>query len=417
MKSYDETIASVFAKGDAIIAEKKRRMAMIRRFSLSASGICAVLIVSIGIWKNSALNTPLEKNAGKEQLGVIAETTDTQTPLTTAALHGTTSVNTTKTTSYTASASTAADISSGTTSIVTTAEAVISDAEIQTATQTSLTTVTQTSTVSASDTVTETQTTAETNEITTVHTTATASIQESAEEIAYVRTTTADIMPVTTHSTTNPTAVTEIPESFPVLTSIIYNSLDFEGVETTYSSVLLENVPIIKGNYLGSGIIHGTDATTNKNIDIQASIWTVHDISTRFALAANGIREGKYTVFLNENYSCQTFGELLDNIDAPNELELGQTFYQLDGKTEYSKAVPRYIFDLLSELADAPKVYSMERVSEKSIIISADMPVLDWYGLVIEITENGYIAMHFPSSDMYFLTNTKEFYELIDMMN
>ena len=420
MKSYDETIASVFAKGDAIIAEKKRRMIMIRRFSLSASGICAALLVGVGIWKNNALKNPPDKNAGRHQSGIIAETTDEYTTATTAAVSDTTSESMKKNTSYTVSASfsayTTVSITSSTSAIIS------SDTETQTASETSQAAVTQMTTASAvtshnKTSVSQTETTSitkETTKSTAIQTTTTANNPECVEETAYVSTILPDITPVTTQAVTFPTSVTEIPESFPVLTSIRYDSLDFEGVETTYSSVLLENVPIINGNYLGSGTIHGTNTFSNKNVDIQASVWTVHNISKRFALAANAIREGKYTVFLNEYYSCQTFGELLNDIDAQNELELGWVIYKHDKITEYKKANPRYIYDLLAKLSDAPCVPSAEETSNICLVIAADMPVIERYSAGFDITANGYIITHFTSSEQYFYIGRDKMNELIN---
>ena len=51
MKSYKETIASVFAKGDAILESKKIRARRIRMISCTASSLCAAIIVGFGIMR------------------------------------------------------------------------------------------------------------------------------------------------------------------------------------------------------------------------------------------------------------------------------------------------------------------------------------------------------------------------------
>lgn len=54
MKSYEETIASVFAKGDAILESKKIRARRIRMISCTASSLCAAVIVGFGIMRFNA---------------------------------------------------------------------------------------------------------------------------------------------------------------------------------------------------------------------------------------------------------------------------------------------------------------------------------------------------------------------------
>ena len=47
MKSYEETIASVFEKGDAIIESKRKRARRIKNISCTVSGICAAAVVGV----------------------------------------------------------------------------------------------------------------------------------------------------------------------------------------------------------------------------------------------------------------------------------------------------------------------------------------------------------------------------------
>ena len=51
MKTYDETIDAIFAKGDAILEQKKKRSAVIKQTSYAVSGVCAAAIVGVGIWR------------------------------------------------------------------------------------------------------------------------------------------------------------------------------------------------------------------------------------------------------------------------------------------------------------------------------------------------------------------------------
>lgn len=53
MKSYEDITERVFRKGDAILEKRRRKTAIIKRTSLAVSGICAVVLVSFGVWKNN----------------------------------------------------------------------------------------------------------------------------------------------------------------------------------------------------------------------------------------------------------------------------------------------------------------------------------------------------------------------------
>ena len=54
MKNYDETIQSIFSKGDAIIEKKRTQIRKIERTSAAVSGLCAAAIVSVSVWRISS---------------------------------------------------------------------------------------------------------------------------------------------------------------------------------------------------------------------------------------------------------------------------------------------------------------------------------------------------------------------------
>ena len=55
MKTYDETIAAVFAKGDAIIEQRRQKAVKIKQTSYAVSGVCAAVIAGVGIWRMNDL--------------------------------------------------------------------------------------------------------------------------------------------------------------------------------------------------------------------------------------------------------------------------------------------------------------------------------------------------------------------------
>ena len=94
MKTYDETIASVFAKGDAILERRKIRALRIKRISLAASGLCAAAIVGFSVLHNNAAREAV--NHEHDIPGIISETDNVST-VTTAADEDEISVTTKKT--------------------------------------------------------------------------------------------------------------------------------------------------------------------------------------------------------------------------------------------------------------------------------------------------------------------------------
>lgn len=47
--------------GDSIIEKKRRRASIIRRAAFSVSGLCAAVLIGVGIWSNSAVQTPPDR--------------------------------------------------------------------------------------------------------------------------------------------------------------------------------------------------------------------------------------------------------------------------------------------------------------------------------------------------------------------
>lgn len=118
MKNYDETINTVFSKGDAIFEERRKKAVKIKQTSYAVSGVCAAAIVGIGIWHMT--NTPnLPDNNLLNSDTIEKETTNT-TEATTNAL---TSETTNQTTKHTVTADIHTEkTNSVTTKVVTTIE-------------------------------------------------------------------------------------------------------------------------------------------------------------------------------------------------------------------------------------------------------------------------------------------------------
>lgn len=76
MKKYDDITMKiaerVFEKGDEILEQRKKRAAKIRHISYAVSGLCAAVIVCVGVWHfSSSMKMPNENFHGSE---IISET-------------------------------------------------------------------------------------------------------------------------------------------------------------------------------------------------------------------------------------------------------------------------------------------------------------------------------------------------------
>lgn len=73
MKTYREIADSVFERRDAYIAQKRKRMAALKRLTAAASGICIAVIAGLIVWKGSLLSGNTDMLTEDR---VIAEITD-----------------------------------------------------------------------------------------------------------------------------------------------------------------------------------------------------------------------------------------------------------------------------------------------------------------------------------------------------
>lgn len=75
MDKYRKSAEEIMRRGDAIIAEKKRRSAIYKRTAFAVSGLCAAIIAGVGIWNNPQLKNLTNRTPPTGQY--IADTTET----------------------------------------------------------------------------------------------------------------------------------------------------------------------------------------------------------------------------------------------------------------------------------------------------------------------------------------------------
>lgn len=75
MDKYEKCAAALMELGDNIIAEKKRRSLIIRKLSFVVSGLCAAVLIAIGVLHNSAISTPPDPEKYSESNIVVTSQT------------------------------------------------------------------------------------------------------------------------------------------------------------------------------------------------------------------------------------------------------------------------------------------------------------------------------------------------------
>ena len=75
MMDYKQMAEIVTKEVDAILERKKRHAIIVKRVSLTVSGLCAVGIVGVGIWHNDKIKNAIHHDNDPSVITEISETT------------------------------------------------------------------------------------------------------------------------------------------------------------------------------------------------------------------------------------------------------------------------------------------------------------------------------------------------------
>ncbi|MBP5361532.1 MAG: hypothetical protein J6Y71_00655 [Ruminococcus sp.] len=256
MDRYEKRARSIMERGDKIIADRKRRKAVLMRSGAFAFGTAAVLF--IGVWANT-LKAPKRPDA--DHSGIISETTTAVT--TEVHDYVQTSLSTTVTTALSTDSvlTETTSVSSGTASLVTTVSLTPSQTSYTTISISALQTTTQTTMSAAAQSTNSTEAlqTTEPKTTTNAQVSTTTTINHSTTQSDYPVTTipyktTAVIIPVTTvpYKTTTVSYNTEAIETY-VTTTAPYRPVFPVPFTSDYEMMLGENfseIPYYQGDSL-----------------------------------------------------------------------------------------------------------------------------------------------------------------------
>lgn len=309
MKTYDETINTIFSKGDALIEQRRQKSVKIRQTSYAVSGVCAAAIVGVGIWRmNDLKKLPDNRHSEIETVEEMTTTvTRTETYTTTTTTGTEKTKNTTASTSKNTVTSSAKNLTTEKIQITDKTSITISQSTkntVQASNQTENTT-TQTEKSETADTTTMTKSQPDT----TLQTSTTYdTITESAKETT--RTTTAPngtIETVTTQFTNDITG--KLPSIFNTIILAGTDSLDskMRDQEFVYTYDLINEDDI--DNLLKE--IHLNVNYEGNDIERDARIYKIKRFSADALIAVKFEDRDDYFLYCNKLYAPKTLGEFI----------------------------------------------------------------------------------------------------------
>lgn len=397
MKTYDETISAVFAKGDAIIEQRRQKAAKIKQTSYAVSGVCAAAAVALGIWRMSDLKD-LPDNHFSEIETVEEKTTDTTTSEPAATTADTETAQ--KTTSSGKSAVTSA---------VTTTFAASHTDEIHHTTKNITAPIIKTTVSVAYQTTRKTTqsqniTSETTNTITTTQTASNTSVLTS------------DVS-TTVITTTNMNSLVPNTE----LTSI-FDTIELSEEESVASDKKIQNfrysIDNIDEGEIGSLIkkhcLHGLYYDGEKNIEIEniAEFYEINGYSPNIMIAVKFEGSSEYKRYINTLYSPQSLEEVISDFKLSEDNFPDHIIYN---RNSIDNINTEKLWEMVTE--NAYSANQTDHPKDKDDYLITDKLCFFLYKMTgtIEIYPQGYIYVSIsPINNLCFYIGDEKAKEIID---
>lgn len=278
MSSYDDMTQKiaerVFKRGDALLERKRNRTAYIKRISFSVSGICALLIIGLGIWRSAGIRSAVDVLSNENENIISGQ------PATSISAYDNAKTTSVAVTEIIITQTTSAVHETGRN--VSTASAAVYTTSNQSSIRT--TDTISTATTSAQNHATSAVTTTKKDEITSVTTT-------EAPKPEFV-------LPKELRLVVTESAASKGPAGSVNLTfSANYHVLDTLALsEITVSIYNRENVNVID---------------TDNEMLTNADIYEIKDIDSSFAVAVRFAESDGFYIYLNDDYAPVSLGQVI----------------------------------------------------------------------------------------------------------
>lgn len=438
MKSYDELAERVFRKADERTMKKKIRMMRLKRFSITVSGMCAVILVMFGIWKNESAKNALSDNFNNKNLitdesvhqvtttaapdftslqeittvtGTVSSASSTTKPQTTSDVSASVSTSSALTVLQTASV-TSASISSTSLHMTTTVRygsAVVETSAAAQSTSTSFVSSTTATEHSQTQTTTSvsaaTSKTLKTSSITT--TTVLTTSRVSTSSTTYIWTTVSGSLTTTTMRPSEQPVVTDDDGNIPVY--IEYPTLlraepslrPWYVIEPTteYVGISGDLSPERIGGYIET--VEISDRSLNGSVP--AEIYSINKMSTLVCVALKIEGRNGYSLYRNPYYTPATLGEMITDMNLLEEAEITAAEWlnidegwrrdiHIDKETVFEKLFTDYS---VSNGTD-------QEYKNPDLVIYIDIPFLNKKGDAFFITPDGCVQVTIIDYNAFF---------------
>ena len=373
MDRFEKHAEYIMERGDRILAEKRRKASIIKRTAFSVSGLCAAIIVGVGIWHNSSIKTPPDIDHSSENN--IITSTDVSSAITIPAI--VTESSAVKAVNTTTSKTKVTDTSETMTSNVTTAQA---------------------QSIPAVSESTETKQSAHSDKTKTVITELTENINTSINTEAISTnvpetTFTSATSNTQAHPNTNVTTTTTPFKAYRFLSSgnkyrTLYHT---DVIEELLSNEPIDNVQLL--DYVGVG----------KELPIdKMALYSIKGYSHDILTALKSPEDEGYYVSLNTNYKPESLGELMEDIDLEGKWKIINSEYV--GLDSFDKEFSFTDEELIKFISDLKLCKRDDSGNNWNVFlkISFENQELDGYVTDMFVTKDGYVKF----DDIVFFADT-----------
>ena len=404
MDSIRRKAEEIMKRGDAVIEQRKRRNAIIRRTAALTLGTAAVIMIGISTQLLKAPSKPTPASSG-----IITETSEiTSTEAVTTSLPPQTSKET-KTAATTTSTTITSDTTSETTAIKSTA------AKPNTAIKTTVSSTKQTT----ANTTTQTQ--ASSIAVTTVSVSSTITTTAAAIQTSTVTTQATTISSETTH-TGYVTTIPYIPP-FTKGTSTTTTNDGHYTYKLNYITIGTETVVFMKSGVECTGdLVEGKKDDTyvtgiwgESNHSENVSIYTLDGVSDNCAVIVFYPSTAECPIYINTDYSPDTLGDMLDDMGLAKHMSFGSKNVKVSGENAYYDVPTEKIMKVLGECRDAVNTNEGIAPFSRDFTIYSDISYMR-YNTNIYISKEGYITTKIVDRGASFYIGEEKAQEYIEYL-
>lgn len=186
-------------------------------------------------------------------------------------------------------------------------------------------------------------------------------------------------------------------------------NIPFGKYGSKYVSCNVQHVDDKKiGEFLENISLNGKNEITGEEVSIGAKVFKINNISSDCAIAVKYNTDNEYHVFRNINYSPETLGQLINDMNLEHEMIINgvyvdDAFYKID---------PEKLWEILFNDRDIENCGS--GMSQGDYGVSIDIPLLGRKNIGINVNSNGYISTNIAESVAKFNIGTAKTKEFID---